>query len=235
LPAKQLRIISHIKLWNIPDYQNVFDEYNVRRRYAHCELDGLLFMQISSHLSGILCILVGLCSGVYLLRSLIRRRASRNWLTTTGTILESRLDEDSDGYVPRVAYEYAVDGERYTNDRLYFHTCNSDSERAAGKHLSGYPVGERVNVYYNCRHPSDSVLDRNMPIWLPLFWLFFTLFFILAGIAFLGSEDQTMKNTSDADFQNAATPNHALQRTAPRVTIAAVSNLCASTSCGIAF
>ena len=132
---------------------------------------------------------------------------------TAGIILESCLDEDSDGYVPRVAYEYAVEGERYTNDRLYFHTCNGDSEQAAVKHISAYPVGERVNVYFNVRNPRDSVLDRHMPVWLPIFWLFFALFFILVGIAFLRSDDQSTKNMADVTFQYAATTYKTLQRT----------------------
>ncbi|MGF1657057.1 MAG: DUF3592 domain-containing protein, partial [Verrucomicrobiales bacterium] len=115
---------------------------------------------------------------------------SCTWSTTTGIILESHLDEDSDGFVPRVAYQYSVEGERYMNARLYFHTCNSDSERGAEKHLFSYPLGKPVKIFYNTKNPSDSVLDRKMPMWLPLFWLFSTVFFILVGIESLRSDDQ---------------------------------------------
>lgn len=162
------------------------------------------------HLGGILSIFFGLCSGVYLLRSLIRRRASQNWPTTTGTILESSLDEDSDGYAPHVAYAYAVAGKRYTNDRIYFHTSQSGTKHAAQKHLSAYPMGTRVDVYFNPQNPHDSVLNRHMPIWLPVFWLFFALFLVLVGILLL-SDDQVMKNTSEADSQNTAMFSKTLQ------------------------
>ena len=170
-------------------------------------------MSISPNVAATLCFIFGLCSGVYLLRSLVRWRASQNWPRAAGTILESCLDENSDGYIPHVSYEYAMKGQRYTSDRLYFHNCNGGSEQAATKHIAAYPVGKRVSVYFDVRNPGDSVLDRHMPVWRPIFWLFFHYFFIYMGTMFLRSDDQSAKNMADATFQYAATPHEALQRT----------------------
>jgi Protein of unknown function (DUF3592) len=139
-------------------------------------------MAISPQIGGFIAIVIGVCSGAYLVWSLIVQRGSKRWLQTTGEMLESNVEEDSDGWRPRVRYSYVVQGKRYANERLYFHLSNSSTERAATKHLSPYPVGKTVPVYYNPRHPEDAVLDRRMPFWLPLFWLFFASFMLAIGV-----------------------------------------------------
>ncbi|MDM7948111.1 DUF3592 domain-containing protein [Hydrogenophaga sp.] len=140
-------------------------------------------MQLSPQIASLIAIVLGLGSGAYLLRSLIRQHSSKRWPTTIGEILESNIEEDSDGWAPHVRYAYAVERKHYTNDRLYFHLSNGSTERDARKHLSPYPVGKRVTVYYNPRKPEEAVLDRRMPLWWPIFWFFFALFMLVAGVA----------------------------------------------------
>ena len=140
-------------------------------------------MQFSPLIASIICIVLALGSAVYLLRTLIRQHASKRWPTTPGEILESHLEEDSDGWCPNVRYVYVVNRKRHLTGRLYFFLSNSSTEREAGKHISPYPVGKSVTVYYNPRKPEDAVLDRRMPLWWPLFWLFFSLFMLVVGVA----------------------------------------------------
>ncbi len=140
-------------------------------------------MQFSPQIAGLITIVLGLGSGAYLLWSLIRQHASKRWATTRGEILESNIEEDSDGWAPHVRYAYDVERKHYVNDRLYFHLSNRSTERDARKHLSPYPVGKTVTVYYNPRKPEEAVLDRQMPLWLPLFWLFFASFMLVVGVA----------------------------------------------------
>jgi hypothetical protein len=140
-------------------------------------------MQFSPHIAGLISIVLGLSSGAYLLWTLIRQHASKRWLTTTGEILESNLEQDSDGWCPNVRYVYAVDRKHYANGRLYFFLSNGSTQRDAKKHLLPYPVGKTVSVYYNPRKPEDAVLDRRMSLWRPLFWLFFASFMLIAGVA----------------------------------------------------
>lgn len=141
-------------------------------------------MEISPQIGGLIAIAIGLCSGTYLLWSLIRQNASKSWPTAIGEILESNIKEDSDGWVPYVRYRYTVEGKHYQNHRLYFHQSNSTSnERGAMQHLSPYPIGKKVSVYYNPRKPENAVLDRRMPIWLPLFFLVFAIFNLACGVA----------------------------------------------------
>lgn len=143
-------------------------------------------MQLSPQISGLICIILGLGSGIYLIWRLVLQSASKHWSTTTGVILESNLEEDSDGWYPNVRYEYAVQRKRYANDQLYFYAVNgSTNKRDAKKHLTPYPVGKTVTIYYNPTKPEESVLDRQVPLWRHFFWLFFTLFLLIAGVAML--------------------------------------------------
>ncbi len=142
-------------------------------------------MQLSSQIAGLISIVLGLGSGTYLLWTLIRQHASNRWSTTTGEILESNLEEDSDGWGPHVRYLYAVEGKRYANDRLYVYLSNRSTEQDAKRHLSPYPVGKTVTIYYNPAKPEEAVLDRRVPLWRPLFWLFFTSFLLVVGAEIL--------------------------------------------------
>lgn len=139
-------------------------------------------MQISPQIGGLISIAVGLASGVYLLWTLIRQRASKRWPATRGEILESGIEEDSDGWAPHVRYAYAVGGKHYANERLYFHLATRSTEHDARRHLTPYPVGKTVSIYYNPLKPEDAVLDTRMPLWLPLFWLIFTTLMLVVGV-----------------------------------------------------
>ena len=142
-------------------------------------------MQLSPQIAGLVSIVLGLGSGAYLLYTLIRQHASKRWPKTTGEVLESQLEEDADGWGPYVRYGYSVKEKHYVNDRLYFYLSNRSTEHEARKHLLPYPVGKVVTIYYNPRSPANAVLDRRMPLWRPLFWLFFASFWLVAAAAML--------------------------------------------------
>ncbi len=143
-------------------------------------------MEITPQLIRLFTILVGLGSGIYLVRSLVRQHASKRWPTTMGKILESKLDEDSDGWYPYVRYSYSIHGENYASDQLYFYSCNQEPDEAEARtYLLPYPVGKAVTIYFNPHNPADAVLDTHVPLWRSLFWLFFTSFFLAIGAGML--------------------------------------------------
>ena len=142
---------------------------------------------ISPQMASLACIFIALSSAAYLVWTLLRQHASNNWPTATGEILESRLEEDSDGWGPRVRYEYTVESKRYSSDRLYFYVNNSGTAQNAKKHISPYPVGKKIMVYYNPHRREDAVLDRRVPLWRPLFFVLFTAFFLIAGVEMISS------------------------------------------------
>lgn len=98
--------------------------------------------------------------------------------TTEGTVLSSEVESEQvleDGeqrwkYYPIVEYEYEVDGQRYTNTRIYIDrsTCTPggdvcgireyDSKRPAGRLADRYPEGETVTVHYDPAEPETAYL-----------------------------------------------------------------------------
>jgi hypothetical protein len=135
----------------------------------------------SSQFAGLLCMAIGLYSGAYLIWTQLRQRAADRWQSTTAKILQSDLDEDSDGWFPKIKYEYSVQGRIYTSERLYFFVSNGDRKGVALRGLAPYPIGKTVIAYYDPANPADSVLDRHVPLWRTVFWLCFTAFLLFAS------------------------------------------------------
>lgn len=147
-------------------------------------------MQISDQTAGIITSLIALCFCSCLILVSIRIYESKSWPTAKGTIRESRIEERTGSINPGyfdliVFYTYIVKWREYKSDRLYFYDYQPKQWRHnAEKDLLLYPVGKIVTVYYNPRKPSDAVLDRNIPVWMTIFWLFFTSFLLVAGVGF---------------------------------------------------
>jgi len=110
--------------------------------------------------------------------------ATQGHETTDGTILSSEVETqlvDQQGgqerrHYPIIEYEYTVDGEQYTNDRLYLQGgCTPDgtvcgtkayeSSVAAVSKANDYPEGETVEVHYDPDTPRTAYLEsvRSFP------------------------------------------------------------------------
>ncbi len=139
-------------------------------------------MELSPQIAGFISMLVGLGCGGMLAWSMARQHASKRWLTTQGEILQSNIQEDSDGWIPHIRYRYTVDQQDYTGKQIGFYTPNSGTEGYAKQQLASYPAGKIARVCYNPSNPQDAVLDRKIPLWRPIFWFFFTLFFGMGGV-----------------------------------------------------
>ena len=101
-----------------------------------------------------------------------RRRAGQSgaWNRTTGRIVhsqvEARRSHDEHGYhtsyYPIIIYEYAINGQRYQNDRLNFgpevgYGSPTPSQNVVGR----YHVGNVVDIYFDPANPAESVLERS--------------------------------------------------------------------------
>ena len=119
-------------------------------------------------------------------------RESRTWHTTTGRVLESSavwetVEENSRIFVPRVIYEYQVNGRPYRSDRIFLqpHT-NDDASATAAR----FPAGSQVPVYYNPADPAQARLVRNVPsaqLYIGLIALLLALAIMMCGLYWLTS------------------------------------------------
>ncbi len=125
---------------------------------------GLLFLPV-----GALCLLIGLGSLGFGWVSYQADQAAKQWPVVEGQITEASVREstsrDSGGYekhhfTPEVVYEFQVEGESYTSNRLTpsFQTSYSDATEAQAV-LATYPKGLRVEVHYDPQDPNQAALD----------------------------------------------------------------------------
>lgn len=116
---------------------------------------------------GVLAIIV---FGVLLraLQSWRKTIVSKSWPTAMGTVLSATVaagrtsGRNGTSYYPLVVYEYAVNGQRYTGNRLRFGSqIGVELQSWAASALGKYPAGGSVPVYYNPDNPAEAVLIRN--------------------------------------------------------------------------
>jgi hypothetical protein len=96
-----------------------------------------------------------------------RGYASKHWPQTTGTIIESRVEEhgNADGqllFFPHVRYRYRVGEKEYESTNIRFPTRSSASRRWAQAIVAKYPVSAAVSVSYFSQKPSISVLEAGL-------------------------------------------------------------------------
>lgn len=97
-----------------------------------------------------------------------KRKDSKSWPRTTGLITHSSVESgfvqagggNAFVFIPKVIYEYEVDGKQYTSSQLAIIERNTASEDLAREKAEKYVQGQQVEVYYDPRNPACAVLDR---------------------------------------------------------------------------
>lgn len=90
---------------------------------------------------------------------------SGGWPSIEGSVRLSELVtnyDDQDGsvtYTAKVLYAYSVDGVEHTGSTVAFGDYGSSDPSHAGGIVSRYPVGSRVQVYYDPDNQNSSVLE----------------------------------------------------------------------------
>lgn len=115
-------------------------------------------------------------------------RASQNWSTVQGEILEMKVEQyrysgsegTSTAYRPRVIYGYRVGGRDYVSERLNFGSGFHSSIRGLAENKAKqFATGSRVQVYYDPKDPNEATLERTSPS--------SRVLYILAGVFVLSS------------------------------------------------
>ena len=110
--------------------------------------------------------LVGLIVAVFGVRAYQRARASVAWPFAEGRVIQSEVVPGSEGTTqPKIAYEYTVNGQPYQGDRLKAaHKNYGTSGSHARTCVERYPVGARVQVFYNPAEPRESALEPGLSV-----------------------------------------------------------------------
>ena len=131
--------------------------------------------------------LIGLLLSAFF-RDLSQFPSSLTWPITDGEVTLSEFYID-DSFSVDFTYSYDVDGVTYHNDRIIFFEYALFANRVQNERfIEQHPVGTPVQVYYDPRDPSQSVLMRTLPLnqlWSPvLFALCLVSTLISWGVAF---------------------------------------------------
>jgi len=102
-------------------------------------------------------------------RTMKKNKVAAKWPTVAGVIVSAELDSyvkyDDDGdattmYTPLITYEYEVEGEVYTNNRVRVQAfVATNMQSVSSKKLDEYPVGGAVDVHYDPFYPEDALLE----------------------------------------------------------------------------
>ena len=135
---------------------------------------------------------VGIGTGFFSVRSLIRANAMLSWNETPATVLACDLNSnsDSDGsttYRVTATYAYEVNGKRYTGDRVSLHT---GADNVGSFHQRLYATlsecknrKQPTTCWVNPQNPSEAVLLRKPRSEMIFFFQLFALSFGAAGLA----------------------------------------------------
>jgi hypothetical protein len=96
--------------------------------------------------------------------------ATRSWPATASRVTETRMDEivASKGgttYIPRVVYEYTVDGRTHRSQQPYLGgDVGFSFRRNADRRLKALADAAAVQVFYDPADPSRAVIQRAAPV-----------------------------------------------------------------------
>ena len=132
---------------------------------------------------------VGASVGLLGFRDLARAKASAEWPSVQGTVVESsvRRRYSSEGgrtYHAEVLYEFTVKGDAYMENRVAYGDYGSSNPNHAREIVNLYPQGAAVSVHYMPGNPKECLLEpgQKAQSWfLPGFGLvFFTVGILMA-------------------------------------------------------
>ena len=136
---------------------------------------------------------IGLIVMAFGITSLLEAEASKNWPSTNAIIQSSEMErhhgsDSGTTYSAEVTYEYSVEGDKITGNKIKFGKVSSSDSSDATRYVNKYSEGKKVKAYYNTDDPYDSVLEPGIhgSTWfMPIFGLVFALFgsgFVLIGL-----------------------------------------------------
>ena len=126
---------------------------------------------ICGGLAGIALFFFSIFLFVKVTRERQKARASLNWPSVEGKITAQWVNRsevhDEDGvhvsYIPKVVFEYTVEGLSFQGQRIAFGSeASFNSRKKAEAFLAGYPKDGAIMVYYNFDVPGCKGIDQRV-------------------------------------------------------------------------
>ncbi len=105
-----------------------------------------------------------------------------NYSKANGVVTNSNIYHTGlrGGWSFSVYYEYIVNGNKFTSNRVHFGYQTSSDKSYAQGYLMKYPVGKEVLVYYDPDHPDNAILEPNVKWFGFLYYIFAFIFLSLS-------------------------------------------------------
>ena len=140
---------------------------------------------------GGLALLFGIGFSLFAVVTFFTGVESEGWPAVDGSMVVSEVDirresrsgglPDKKTYVPRVEYEYVVEGESYRGHRFELVERGRQDRSSVERDLRGFEVGETVPVRFDPGNPAASVLRVGVPSAMGVMLLFGAAF-VLIGV-----------------------------------------------------
>ena len=126
---------------------------------------------------------IGLAVLVLSVRDSLGRLATRHWMPTPCTIVESTVDDQDEQYQFNAVFEYHFSGRAYTS-RQFTHKGGLRSSRIsdAQRLLDRYPPGASATGYVNPAAPDEALILRDLSAGGIILPVLFSLPFVLFGV-----------------------------------------------------
>jgi len=146
-------------------------------------------------------LLVGLLTLYFGVKGIYQARESTTWPVTDGTVQNSTMEFHSSSkgggtYHAEVLYQFTVDGQTHSGNRVAFGDFGSSSPSHAQNIVNRYSKGKSVRVHYRMGDPDTCILEPGLH-WQALFLPGFGLIFFVAGALMAIYLPNTMKESAD--------------------------------------
>jgi len=111
-----------------------------------------------------LFVVAGLLATFWGLRIIVMARKTLQWPAVEGTIEESKVaseSTESNDLLPHIKFCYSIEHQTF-QQVLKFPGDITPSEEFAKSYVDKYPVGSRVQVYYNPANPEIATLEPGL-------------------------------------------------------------------------
>ena len=116
-------------------------------------------------------------------------QASGDWPSTTGTVTVSKVDSTIGRKTKaKINYNYSVNGSNFVGTRVRFADTTGSRRSAQEQLIEPYPVGAKVDVFYDPDSPKIAVLEAgagwgaSMLLLIPIILVGIAAFFLVDGL-----------------------------------------------------